>query len=94
MDSKVTEGASASSLEISGEGTVGKENLINFTGFTVSISDGRGGLSPSMSNGKNFTESQKNNFLRIKSGTPVLFEKIKVTGAKNAELAFPRIDIP
>ena len=66
----------------------------NVTGFTMSISDGRGGFSPSMSNGKNFTESQKNNFLKIKSGTPVLFEKIKVTGAKNAELAFPRIDIP
>ena len=31
MDSKVTEGASASSLEISGEGIIGKENLINFT---------------------------------------------------------------
>ena len=66
----------------------------NVTGFTVSISDGRGGFSSSMSSGKNLTESQKNNFLRIKSGTPVLFEKIKVTGAKNAELAFPRIDIP
>ena len=66
----------------------------NVTGFTVSISDGRGGFSSSMSSGKNLTESQKNNFLRIKSGTPVLFEKIKVTGAKNAELAFPRVDIP
>ena len=31
LDSKVTEGASVSSLEISGEGTVGKENLISFT---------------------------------------------------------------
>lgn len=31
MDSKVTEGANVSSLEISGEGIVGKENLINFT---------------------------------------------------------------
>ncbi len=64
------------------------------TSFTVSISDGRGGFSQSASRGKNFTDAQKNNFLKIKSGTPVLFEKIKVTGAKSAELAFPRIDIP
>ncbi|WP_373806518.1 type IX secretion system motor protein PorM/GldM [Bacteroides heparinolyticus] len=66
----------------------------NVTGFTVSISDGRGGFVQSSSDGKNFTEAQKNNFLKIKSGTPVLFEKIKVTGAKSAELAFPRVDIP
>lgn len=64
------------------------------TSFTVSISDGRGGFAQSASNGKNFTDAQKNNFLRIKAGTPVLFERIKVTGAKSAELAFPRIDIP
>lgn len=31
MDSKVTEGASVGSFEISGEGVVGKENRINFT---------------------------------------------------------------
>ena len=31
MDSKVSEGASVGSLEISGGGVVGKENLINFT---------------------------------------------------------------
>ena len=66
----------------------------NVTSFIVSISDGRGGFAQSQSNGKNFTEAQKNNFLKIKSGTPVLFEKIKVTGAKTAELAFPRVDIP
>lgn len=66
----------------------------NVTGFTFSVSDGRGGLSSSLSDGKNFTEGQKNNFLRIKSGTPIFLEKIKVSGAKTAELAFPRIEIP
>ena len=66
----------------------------NISSFTVNISDGRGGFSPSQSNGKNFSDAQKNNFLKIKSGTFVYLDKIKVTGAKTAELAFPVIAIP
>ncbi|PID94569.1 MAG: hypothetical protein CSA89_01345 [Bacteroidales bacterium] len=64
------------------------------TGFTVLISDGRGGMTPSPSSGKTFSSAQRNNFLKIKAGTPVFFDKIKITGAKNAELSFPKIDIP
>ncbi|MDR2684966.1 MAG: gliding motility protein GldM [Prevotellaceae bacterium] len=68
----------------------------NFTvkSFTLNISDGRGGFTSSPSNGNQFTETQKSNFLKIKSGTPFYLEKIQVTGAKSATLSFPVISIP
>lgn len=62
--------------------------------FTLQVSDGRGGFTPSQSNGNQFTEGQKNSLRRLKSGSVVFIEQIKVTGAKTTTLAYPSITLP
>ncbi len=59
--------------------------------FTMLVSDGRGGFSTSVSSGNKFSPQQKNLLGRIKAGSRVLFENIKVTGAKSANLSYPNI---
>ncbi|MDR3328080.1 MAG: gliding motility protein GldM [Prevotellaceae bacterium] len=66
----------------------------NIQSFTFSISDGREGLTSSPSSGKNFTEAQQGIFRKAKSGTYVILEKIKVTGAKTTTLSYPRFNLP
>lgn len=62
--------------------------------FSVLMSDGRGGFSTTQSDGASFTASQRNNLMKVKSGTEVIFDKIKVTGAKTTTLSFPVIKLP
>ncbi len=62
--------------------------------FNLLLSDGRGGFTTTQSDGPNFTSAQRNNLMKVKSGTKIFFDKIKVTGAKSTTLAFPPIDLP
>ncbi len=64
------------------------------TGFTVSVSDGRGGFTSSQSDGNKFSNSQKSQLSKLKPGTKVLIENVKYTGAKSGVLAFPPITLP
>ncbi len=62
--------------------------------FTLLISDGRGGFTASQSDGSNFTEAQKRQLARLKSGSVILIDKIRCTGAKTTTLSFPPITLP
>lgn len=62
--------------------------------FTLLISDGRGGFTASQSAGDSFTEAQKKQLLRLKSGSVILIDKIKCTGAKTTTLSFPPVTLP
>jgi len=62
--------------------------------FTLLISDGRGGFTASQSNGNNFTEAQQKQLLRLKSGSVILIDKIRCTGAKTTTLSFPPVTLP
>ncbi|MDR1591542.1 MAG: gliding motility protein GldM [Prevotellaceae bacterium] len=62
--------------------------------FTMLLDDGRSGYTPSLSNGANLSESQRNSLKKLKSGTRVLFEQIKVVGAKTTTLSYPSIVLP
>ena len=64
------------------------------TEFTLMISDGRGGLTASQSNGNRFSEAQQKNLLRLKAGSIIFLSKIKVTGAKTVELTSPAVTLP
>lgn len=62
--------------------------------FNLLMADGRGGFSTTQSDGPNFTSAQRNNLMKVKSGTVVVIDKIKVTGAKTTTLSFPTIALP
>jgi gliding motility-associated protein GldM len=62
--------------------------------FTLSISDGRGGFTPSYSDGNNFSAAQKTSLQKLKAGSKIFLEKIKVTGAKTVTLSYPPFDLP
>ena len=57
--------------------------------FTLLVSDGRGGWSPTVSDGKSFSASQKSNLQNLRAGSIILIDKVRVTGAKSATLSFP-----
>lgn len=59
--------------------------------FTMLISDGRGGFRASKSAGNRFSGSQKNILGKLKVGSRILFEDIKVTGAKSTVLTYPSV---
>lgn len=62
--------------------------------FTLLISDGRGGYTTTLSDGSHFSASQKTALRKLKSGSMILFDKIKVTGAKTVQLDYPQIALP
>jgi gliding motility-associated protein GldM len=64
------------------------------TEFTLMIADGRGGYTTTLSDGNKFSESQQTQLQRLKSGSIIFFDKIKVTGAKNTVLNYPQIALP
>ena len=62
--------------------------------FTLSVSDGRGGFTSTNSDGKNFSGGQKTSLQNLRPGSKVILERVRVTGAKTATLAFPTFDLP
>lgn len=62
--------------------------------FTLLISDSRGGFTASQSSGNKFSDSQQRTLLRLKAGSVILIDKIKVTGAKATTLSYPLITLP
>ena len=62
--------------------------------FTLLISDGRGGFNASTSDGSKFTETQRKQLMGLKSGSTILIDKIKVTGAKTTTLSYAPIVFP
>jgi len=62
--------------------------------FVLYVDDGRGGWSPTVSDGKNFSASQKSSLQNLKTGSKIILDKVKVTGAKTVTLSFPLYDLP
>ena len=62
--------------------------------FTLGISDGRGGFNTSTSNGSHFTDAQRKQLMGLKSGSTILIDKIKCTGAKTTTLSYAPIVLP